>query len=496
MKSPFFGPFDVTRTTNLADNNLINLYPELGKRGSAKDVGALYMTPGLTLVTTAGNGPIWGLHVVNDVLYVVSGSELYSINSPGTAPTHIKNDHPNPIQPQVSGSLIGATQPVTMIDNFANLAIWANQSLFNYDIAKNSLSTVVLPFTPSGAAAYQDGFFLAAQAPSTNLAQVGFFFQSNLLQPTTWDALDFASASGQAEPILAMIDIDRELFLFQPGHCEVWVNAGLTTGSVFQRLDGVYIEYGIDAPYSLAKDADSLIWLGRSNMGSRQVIHMTGFRPRIMSTPAVEAIFQSYALVSDAIGFCYQQDGHNFYQLTFPSADATWVLDITTSDQAKTPMWHRRAALSSGVYHRHAANSYALWQGLNVVGDYQSGNIYKFDLTNALDNGVQRKWVRSWRAMAESSKQPQRFASLQIDMQTGIGVPDGTDPLVVLKWSDDGGRNWSKEFFAHAGKSGETARRVKFNRLGSTRRNSGLDRIFELSSSDNFLARLIGAELE
>jgi hypothetical protein len=35
-----------------------------------------------------------------------------------------------------------------------------------------------------------------------------------------------------------------------------------------------------------------------------------------------------------------------------------------------------------------------------------------------------------------------------------------------------------------------------FRRLGSTRRNSGLDRIFELSSTDQFPVALIGADLE
>jgi hypothetical protein len=112
------------------------------------------------------------------------------------------------------------------------------------------------------------------------------------------------------------------------------------------------------------------------------------------------------------------------------------------------------------------------------------------------DNGAPRKWLRSWRASQQPSEQPTRFTSLRIDMQTGIGVPDGTNPQVVMRYSDDGGHTWSREWFAGAGKSGETGRRVKFNRLASTRRNHGLDRIFELSSTDPFPVALLGAELE
>ena len=112
------------------------------------------------------------------------------------------------------------------------------------------------------------------------------------------------------------------------------------------------------------------------------------------------------------------------------------------------------------------------------------------------DNGTPKKWVRSWRALPQAVFDPMTFSSLQIDMQTGIGIPDGTNPQVVLRWSDDGGHNWSNPRILAAGQIGKTALRVKANRLGSTRLNSGLDRIFELSSTDQFPVALIGADLQ
>jgi hypothetical protein len=67
---------------------------------------------------------------------------------------------------------------------------------------------------------------------------------------------------------------------------------------------------------------------------------------------------------------------------------------------------------------------------------------------------------------------------------------------VSLKWSDDGGHSWSQGQTAKAGGAGATAQRVRFTRIGQTRRNSGLYRIFQLSSGDVFPAALIGAEFE
>jgi probable HAF family extracellular repeat protein len=149
--------------------------------------------------------------------------------------------------------------------------------------------------------------------------------------------------------------------------------------------------------------------------------------------------------------------------------------------------------LSSSVPPGIAATAPA---GPNVVGDYRNGNLYVFNLDQPLDNGTQRRWLRRWRALAQPDPNPHRFVRLTIQMETGMQVPDGTSPLVELRWSDDGGHLWSNRMIAKAGPPGATAQRVFFTPLGSTRRNTGLDRIFELSSSDPFKIAIMSAELE
>ena len=137
--------------------------------------------------------------------------------------------------------------------------------------------------------------------------------------------------------------------------------------------------------------------------------------------------------------------------------------------------------------------------GSNVVGDYRNGQLYVFNLDQPLDADVQRRWLRSFRATPQPSKMPRRFDCLTVDMETGAQVPQSEPPLgplVVLRWSDDGGHTWSNEMFRNAGPPGATAQRVMFKRLGATRRGQGLDRIFELSSTDEFKVAIIGAEID
>jgi hypothetical protein len=128
-----------------------------------------------------------------------------------------------------------------------------------------------------------------------------------------------------------------------------------------------------------------------------------------------------------------------------------------------------------------------------VLGDRWSGNIYAFSPEALTDNGAQRKWVRRWRALPSDTNSATSFGYLTIDMEMGAGVPPGTSPQVVLRWSDDGGKTWSGNRIVPVGPTGRTKFRVKFNRLGSTQRFNSSTRIFELSSTDPFKVSLISA---
>jgi len=134
--------------------------------------------------------------------------------------------------------------------------------------------------------------------------------------------------------------------------------------------------------------------------------------------------------------------------------------------------------------------------GQGVLGDYKSGNLYAFNPNTLTDNGTQRRWLRRWRALGSDGENAKRFSALVVDMQTGAGVPADSNPQLMLRWSDDGGATWSDGRIVPAGKLGATAQSIKFNRLGSTRRFGGSDRIFELSSTDQFMTAIIAAEVD
>jgi hypothetical protein len=313
---------------------------------------------------------------------------------------------------------------------------------------------------------------------------------TQLLDGTSIDPLEFVSTEGSPDGLLAVTSNFREVWAFGTNSIEVWYDSGATDFPL-QRIQGAFNELGCAAPYSVAKMDNGLFWLGRDRRGQGIVYRANGYAGVRISTHAVEWQIQQYADLSDAIAYTYQQDGHSFYVLVFPSANTTWVYD------AATQAWHERAGFVDGNFTRHRGNCQMAFNNKIVVGDFENGNIYAFDLDDYSDNGGIQKWLRSWRALPTGQNNLKRTTqhSLQLDCESGVGLNlgQGDDPQVMLRFSDDGGHTWSNEHWKSMGKIGQYYKRVIWRRLGMTTKLR--DRVYEASGTDPVKIAIMGAEL-
>jgi hypothetical protein len=302
--------------------------------------------------------------------------------------------------------------------------------------------------------------------------------------------LDFASAEGSPDGLVGLIVDHREAWLFGTDSVEVWYDAGLPDFPL-TRIQGAFNEIGCVAAFSIAKLDNGLFWLGTDARGQGIVYRANGYTGQRISTHAIEYAIAQYGNISDAIAYTYQQEGHAFYVLTFPSGDATWVYDVSTQ------AWHERAGWDNGEFVRHRSNCQCNFGGNIIVGDYENGNIYKFSLDIYADNGGIQKWLRSWRALPTGQNNLKRTAhhSLQLNCESGVGINDGqgSDPQAMLRWSDDGGHTWSNEHWSPMGKIGAYYQRVFWRRLGMTLKLR--DRVYEVSGTDPVKIAIMGAEL-
>lgn len=473
MKTPILGSAYVARSVNAADNRMVNLFPEVVPEGG-KEPAFLQRAPGLNFLQTIGTGPIRGLwaHQTNGSdFYVVSGTEFYKLTGLNATPTLI-------------GTVAG-TGPVSIADNGTQLFIAANPNGYIYNEVTNTFGPITDPDFPGAVTvSYLDGYFVFNEPHSQKI------WVTQLLDGTSIDPLDFASAEGSPDGVIAVLTDHRELWVFGTDTTEVWYNAGLTDFPLV-RIQGAFNEIGCAAPYSVAKMDNQIYWLGKDARGQGIVYRAAGYVGQRISTHAIEWQLQEYSDISDATGYTYQQDGHSFYVLNFPSANTTWVFDVATG------AWHERAAFQSGSFNRHRGNNMCNFEGNIVIGDYENGNIYTFDLNVYADNGQPQKWLRSWRALPTGANNLTRTIQhgMQLDCETGVGLVtgQGSDPQVMLRWSDDGGHTWSNEHWKSMGKIGRFGYRTIWRRLGATMKIR--DRVYELSGTDPVRIYIMGAEL-
>lgn len=208
----------------------------------------------------------------------------------------------------------------------------------------------------------------------------GFTWTVGTIGGGAFDATDIATKNGYPDPIQGVIVMHREIWLIGALTTEIWYNAG-AADFAFQILPGTFVEHGCIAKYSICRQDLSVYWLSQDEQGQTIVLKGADYQAKRISTFAIEQVLSTYPTVSDAIGFTYQQEGHTFLVMSFPSANATWVYDESMQ------LWHQRAWCdNNGNLNRHRANLGCNVYNKNVIGDWQNGNLYALDLNTYVDN--------------------------------------------------------------------------------------------------------------
>lgn len=481
MRLPLLGGAYQARSIIANAQRCVNLFPELNPKDAPVQV-THYQRPGLVKLVQGPNLPVRGVwQASNGNGYCVIGQNVYAVSNVWAL------------------TLIGALTvplgtPVSFVDNGIT-GLLVDNSMFGYSInlATNAFAQIVdVTGTFQGATRvdYIDTFIIW-NMPGTNR------YGSTLSNSLVFDPLYFAAKTNWPDPLQTLIVNRHEILLMGTYKSEIWYDAGNPTFP-FSELPGAYIEHGIVAPFSLAAQDINVFWLHRDLQGQGMVLRQRGYETRRISNHALEHAIQGYATISDAIGYCYQQDGHAFYVLCFPTADATWVFDDATE------MWHQRAWTDgNGVLHRDRSNCYGALYGKNVVGDWENGTLYAMDLNTYTDNGGPISFIRGFPHItmgngpdgkpADADGRRLTFTNFRADLEVGTTQADdqGVPPQVGLRWSMDRGKTFGQTVLQTAGAQGEYLTQPQWRQNGI-----GRDVIFELSYSFAGPAALNGAWVE
>lgn len=405
---------------------LVNCFAEKGD-GDQRDLFMVMAIPGLTEFCGIGATPR-GVHVMGEVLYVVAGGGLYSVDSSGTATS--------------LGSISG-TGVVRMADNGTELAIASGSTGYVY--SGGSITTPTnLPSVSD--VAYIDGYLVWTVADSDQ------FVISALNDALTYDPLDIATVEGSPDDLVGLIVDHREVQFYGKHSIEIWYNSG-ASDFPFERQGNAFIERGCLARDSIVKIDNSVMFVG----DDRIVYRLDGYSPIRISTHAIET---DIGPATEFWAFAYTQEGHKFYVLC--TDVGTFCLDISTG------LWHERRSVGMSNW-RVGFGTVAY--GQNIFAAHNGTKLYTPSLDVFTEDGEVISMEITLPTVESGDRRRLTCYAFEYLCEAGYGLNtgQGSDPQAMLTYSDDGGHTWSNEMWRSMGAVGQYKTRAVWRKLGQFR---------------------------
>lgn len=458
MGSPFgfVGPTYKARSLRIGAEECVNLIPSPVANGLKKEL-AYYAVPGFSVFATLTDGPVRAQFYEDGRYFVVGGGTLFEVAWDGTVTSR--------------GSVTNDGRPAWFASNGAQghqLAIVTGNAVFILDTLTNVLTRVTDAECPSPAATglFTDGYFIILNGST------GLIALSALFDGFSYDGTEVALRSTVSDRVIHILKDHDEVWLMGTKTMEPWRNTGDTFP--FAPIEGARVERGLLVPPTACNVNKGFAFLS----DGPSVWYVEQSAATQISTPAIDDMLRSYASVNDAEGYAREYGGNVCYVLMLPTAKTTLVYNFTTN------LWHEERAWDAnlGRWSAHPARSYCRAFGeFDLVGDRSNGIVYKLLETVHDFNGSPRRWLR--RAPHIGTGARRMFHDrLHLDCEMGVGIStgQGSNPQVMLRYSDDWGKTYSSEEWLALGAGGEYGATAEAWGLGAAEG----PRVYELSGSD------------
>lgn len=429
---PLIGPTYTNRSLPVSSQVTRNFYVEVNQQGN--EPVSFMPFPGLKPFATTGSGVSRGLGELDGILYAVTGTTLYKITSSGssTAVGTVLGDGRCNFEEDGTNLIIatGDTKPYAY--DGATLAVGSDADLADSSTVAYINRRVVY-----------DG----------NNADVIF---ADLDQPLSVDSANVISADTRPDDTLAIQTHRQQVYVYGSETIQPMYNSGTGNPPYNFILNSVQ-EIGLGAVHSIASNKIFRYFLG----SDRQVYRGSGLDIQSISNPAIGQAIENYSTVGDAYGVCFAFDSQDFYLLSFPTGNETWLFN----EQAG--LWTNLAYGTDGA--QHLIYDYRYVYGKHLVSDRRNGNIYELDFDTYTDNGdvIQRQRdTISINGGAFGQEGARVFMDkLELIIETGTSLVT-SESKIIMQYSDDNGRSWSTERWLPIGQQGEYRHKLWWFGLG------------------------------
>lgn len=407
------------------------------------------------------SGQMRGCETCNDISYFVIGTSLYEIGSDGTATNR--------------GTVGGAGRVSMTHDGTTVIIVNGTSTGYFYNTSAQTLSTVTMPHVAETVTMLNTYAIFSSEGETWFISEVG--------NTDSFNDLDFAQANKQPDDIVAVVEDHSEIMIFGKETIEPWFNVDNVDFPFAQNTSGI-MERGLYAKATVSKEDNTLFFLGDDLI----VYRLQGYTPIRVSDDSTEIqlaeLFRNGydSALRNAFAFSYTEHGHKFYQLTIPG-------HLTLCYNVATQQWHK---LQNWNYATHHAVCYTRAYGKHLIGGID-GKVYELSRSYYDDAGSPLKRLRRSNFFSlEDRRLKWKSVKFIFDFGTTPHLTgQGSDPKVVVRWSDNSGRTYGNEKQLSLGVAGDyLAKAIKRN-CGSSR-----NRLIEFYVTDPVPFFLIDAYAE
>lgn len=432
--------------TQNSQETLVNMYIELPTSGRSQIVRrqrpclrSVYMITGEKRAIERHKG----------VHYCVIGGTFYSFDG---------------ISLTVLGALNTSTGRCTIIFNDLDEIMVCDGSA-GYYWNGSTLALVTLPGGVTiGTLAYLGGFGTA------NDVGTGTFYATSPNDFSDFDALDFATAEANPDPLNRVFADHNELWLAGQLTIEIWQLSG-RADFPYLPVTSAKIERGIAAPFSMASEAGTVFGLGDDLV----VYRFDSYLPNRVSTQPIEEMIRNVTGdVADAYSLLFSVGGQKFYALTFPD-ELTVVLNTATG------LW--------SVFKSPGSESWDVVGSAGKNSDYVMTAAGICELTRDLNTDENVSVIRLMKsATGDANGANIAMHELFVDCEVG-GAAQGVEAEVMLRVARDG-ETFGNIRVQSLGTVGQYNKRAVWRGLGQGRKP-----VLELSASGDFDWAVMGTKL-
>jgi len=216
-------------------------------------------------------------------------------------------------------------------NNASQIAICDKKNIYIYDYSPTGtgLTKVNTSFTPDYVS-FQDGYFIAGVLGSRE------WRLSDPNNGLSWKDTPDVIGNLQTKPdtVVACVPAPGrggQLYIMGNTVTEVWMDVGAQLFP-YQRTNAFNIDYGCANAATIAAGDTFIVWLGVNEKSGLAIMYSTGGDVEQISSDGINFQLANLKNPTNAYGFLFKQDGHLFYQLTFPDFrdNLTLVYDFNT----------------------------------------------------------------------------------------------------------------------------------------------------------------------